>query len=203
MVGWSRRAAVAAALVCASIALPAQATVLMEMSIEALTASADLVVTVEVGEQWSQLDEGDQRVRTYTRVQVSDVVHRVGGDERLGAQLVVQQEGGHLGDWGVHVAGNAQLATGQTALLFLTRDEAGGFYHVLGMEQGMYRVDTDETGAQIVHRAATVPVVVQNISGTNLFVEHPIARWDGHALETLLSEVRSAAGAARETEVPR
>jgi hypothetical protein len=180
-----------------AVGLPglANATVLLSMTVEELTAQSDLVVIAEVEDQHVAWDDAVQRVRTYTRVRLRD---RVAGEgaEAAGDTLLIVQEGGFLEDFGMAVAGNAHLVPGEVAVLFLTRAEDASHYFVFGMEQGKYRVEADEAGAQRVTRAVTVPVVVQEIDGTSLLVERPVAELDGQPLDALLTRIRGAAEVA-------
>lgn len=187
----------ALAVLAVLIALPglAGATVLLSMTVEELTAQSDLVVIAEVEEQRVAWDEDVQRVRTYTRVRLRE---RVAGEgaEGVGDSLLIVQEGGFLEDFGMAIAGNAHLVPGEVAVLFLTRAEDASHYFVFGMEQGKYRIEGSEAGEARVTRAVTVPVVVQEIDGTSLLVERPVAELDGQPLEALLTRIRGAAEVA-------
>lgn len=180
-----------AGLAAALLAASAQATVLTQMSVQELTQQADLVVIAQVQDQWVQWHEDIGRVRTYTRVRLLDVLVRDLGTEQAGTEVVIAQEGGFLEDqdWGVYVAGNARLAVGEVAVLFLTRGE---YYYVLGMEQGKYSVSADADEIERVYRTATVPVMVQQVDGTQLFIERPVAPLDGRPLSELLEAIGQA-----------
>jgi hypothetical protein len=188
--------AVSAALACVVfLAASAEATVLLDLSIEELTAGSDLVVTAEVVEQWVQLDEVDGHIRTYTRVQIADVYLLRDGEEAPGLELVIAQEGGFLEDMGTFVAGNADLTVGERALLFLTR--GADVYFIFGMELGKYTIVPGQDGIDLVHRPSTVPVIRQGIDGTQLMVERPIVEHEGTTLEALRVTIESVGESVR------
>jgi hypothetical protein len=170
----------------------AEATILIQMSIEELTTSADVVVTVEVLDQWAAVDDDTGRLQTYTRVAITSVLANPEGSERVGDSLIVAQEGGQLDDWGIHVAGNAQLAVGEEALLFLLRGD--GEYYVQGMEQGKYGISRGggPEDVPLVYRESTVPVVVRGIMGTSRLVEQPTVEMNGRPLDELTQRILDA-----------
>ena len=168
-----------------------EATILLDMSIEELTTHADCVVIADIEGQWVEFDDEASQTHTFTTFRVVEVIH-VGAE--MGAAPssgIIEQEGGFLGDRGVHVAGNAALVPGERALLFLTRGE---YFYVLGMEQGKYAIDVDDDAVERVYRSSTVPVMTQRISGTEYVVEQPTAPFDGSTLEDLVTQIRTAGG---------
>ena len=170
----------------------AEATILIQMSIEDLAQSADLVVTVEVNDQWCAVDDDTGRLQTYTRVEITGVLVNPRGDEGVGNSLIVAQEGGQIDDWGIYVAGNAQLTVGEEALLFLLRGD--GEYYVQGMEQGKYGIShaSGPEDVPLVYRESTVPVIVRGIMGTSRLVEQPTVEMNGRPLDELTQRILDA-----------
>jgi hypothetical protein len=186
-----RRAALffTALIFAAAVPVVARATVLMHLSIEDLSAQADLVVIAQVLDRRAGWDVQAHSVRTWTRVRVVEEIAGVGPDEQRGKDIVIEQEGGFLADFGVYVPGNAPLAIGERALLFLIRGADRYFIH--GMELGKLTVLADRRGVDRVTRTATVETAARNGDGMRILAPelHSIR---GVALRSLLARVRRA-----------
>jgi hypothetical protein len=161
-------------------------TILWHMTIEDLTASSDVVVIADVTDQWVEWDAQAGQIHTYTRVRIERVLSPDATPEEPGAEVVIEQDGGFLAEWGVRVAGNAVLVPGERALLFLRRGE---HYYVHGMEQGKYTIVQTEGDVPRVLRPATVPVAFQPIQGTSLQIEMPVVEMNGRTLDEMLRRV--------------
>jgi hypothetical protein len=162
------------------------ATILWHMTIEDLTASSDVVVIADVQDQWVEWDHEDHQIHTYTRVRIERVLTPEATPESEGVEVVIEQDGGFLADWGVEVAGNAILVPGERALLFLLRGE---HYYVHGMEQGKYTIVQASGDVPRVLRPATVPVATQPLVGTHLQIERPVVEMNGRTLDEMLRRV--------------
>ena len=131
----------------ASLLIPAaaQATLLVYLSDEDLTAEADAVVQGEVLSVESYRDARRDRVFTWVTLGVSEYLKGHGPDE-----VIVRVAGGVVGDLEYRVLGAPQFTVGEEVVLFLqARTDANG---VVGMIQGKLRVTTDERGEKWVTR---------------------------------------------------
>lgn len=154
---WMWFLSVAALVMCAAVA---SATTVRSLSLEELTAQADLIVQARVVSQHS-FKEGP-RGWIYTASQI-EVVDSFKGKAAPGDLLLVRQLGGQVEQEVMTLEGNAQLNQGEEVILFLDRDEQEPQRHyVVGLAQGKYSVD--RSGAQ--------PVVRRNQDGT----KQPTAR---------------------------
>jgi len=85
---------------------------------------------------WEDVDNNKgRRIVTYTRLRIDRVV-----DGNPQAEVWVRTLGGHVGDIGQHVDGEAVLMPSKPGLFFL-RDIPGGTLAVVGMSQGHYPLE--------------------------------------------------------------
>ena len=105
------------------------------LSLEELAAASTHVVVARALDRHSQWEElgGGRRIVTYTRVRVERSI--VGAP---GSEIVVRTLGGAVDGIGQSVSGEAQLALGKPALLFVAQGE--GALVVAGMAQGHYPI---------------------------------------------------------------
>jgi hypothetical protein len=159
----------------------AEASVSRLLTLDELVASSTYVVVGTAGERrsvWEELPSG-RRIVTYTRVAIERAA--VGSP---GQEIWVRTLGGTVDKIGQAVPGEAQLTTGQRAMLFLAH--VNGVVVVTAMAQGHYPVITDEKG---VVRLAPSP-------DTGMLVPRPgpsigaRERLVGSALEDALSLVQ-------------
>lgn len=113
----------------------AEASVSVLMSLDELSSLSNRVVVGVARERTSRWEElaGSRRIVTYTRVQVTRTVF---GEES--ADIWVRTLGGVVDKIGQSVAGEAQLALGEEAFLFLA--DVDGVDVVTGRAQGHYRL---------------------------------------------------------------
>ena len=164
----------------------AEATVLRDLSLEDLTAQADVVLIGDIGKVRSLRDTKGQ-IWTETAVEVEKTVKgRTKGDK-----ILIRQQGGTIGDVVSRVDGNARLLTGETALLFLKR--SGGFHYTVGMELGKFDVYEDATRERRVRRSSTVPVAkTARDSHGEMSLGHASVRHNGVTLLEILADIRRA-----------
>lgn len=120
---------------------PAEASISVLLSLDELVAASALVVVGTPGErrsQWEEMPSG-KRIVTYTTVKVDRSITGSAGSE-----IVVRTLGGTVGDIGQAVSGEAQLARGSKAVLFLMK--RGDVTMVTGMAQGHFPVVNDDKG---------------------------------------------------------
>lgn len=116
----------------------ARAAVSIQLSMDELIAASSYVVVATATERRSQWEEigGSRRIVTYTRLSIDRVV--AGQPD---GEVWVRTLGGVVDDIGQYVSGDAQLALGTQAMLFLT--QARTAVVVAGMAQGHYPIVND------------------------------------------------------------
>jgi hypothetical protein len=137
--------AVGFALLVSLWAASAQATVLVPMDTQELTARADRVLLGVVESQESHWTSDHQAIYTDVTVRVTTSYK---GGAAPGERVVVRREGGNLDGLGMRVFGAAQFAVGEEVVLF-TEKRAGVAYTV-GMTQGKLHVYQDADGVKRV-----------------------------------------------------
>lgn len=124
-----------ALLVAIAWATATTATTLVPMDVPALTRASDLVARVRVSSSHARWAT-PRRLVTVAECEVLEVLS--GGPLRT---LKVVTPGGELAEWGQHVAGSAELAVGEEAVLFLHRvARSTDVFEVTGMAQGKWTV---------------------------------------------------------------
>jgi hypothetical protein len=94
--------------------LTSLASTVLPHSLEERARRSQRVAVVQVLERWTELQADGHALKTFTRVLVGQDVR--GGGPR---ELVIVQLGGVFGPRRVQVAGDADFAVGETALVFL------------------------------------------------------------------------------------
>jgi hypothetical protein len=117
----------------------AAASTFVELSVADLVERSTAVIAgtpVESTSLWEDSDGGrGRRIVTYTRVHVDRTV-----DGPPAAEVWVRTLGGHVGDVGQHVDGEAVLVSGHPGLMFL-RSREDGTHAIVGMSQGHYPLE--------------------------------------------------------------
>lgn len=117
----------------------AEASTSIEMTVPDLVARSTLVAAGTPFESTSVWEDADnskgRRIVTYTRLRIDRMV-----DGNPQAEVWVRTLGGHVGDIGQHVDGEAVLMPSRPGLFFL-RDLPGGTHAVVGMSQGHYPLE--------------------------------------------------------------
>jgi len=103
-------------------------------------------------------DIGDTRhIVTYTRLRVEDPIFGDTGE----TEILVRTLGGHVGELGEIVHGEAQLALNESCVVFL-RANADGIEQVTEMAQGHYPLLADSGGALRLQASRNMPRLVGN-----------------------------------------
>jgi hypothetical protein len=92
--------------------------------------------------EWATIGT-QRRIVTYTRVRFDELFT---GLEPKDSELMVRTLGGHVGDIGQIVHGEAMLRVNEACVLFLRKDDAD-FEQVAEMAQGHYPIRADAAGA--------------------------------------------------------
>jgi hypothetical protein len=120
----------------------ARAAVSVLLSLDELLGASAHVVVVTAGESrsvWEDLP-GGRRIVTYTKLQVE----RSLGGASPGEAVEVRTLGGVVGSIGQAVEGDAKLAKGERAVVFLGKGERA--FVVAGLAQGHFPLRADEKG---------------------------------------------------------
>jgi len=123
----------------------ARAAVSVLLSLDELLGASAHVVVVTAGESrsvWEDLP-GGRRIVTYTKLQVE----RSLGGAAPGEAVEVRTLGGVVGSIGQAVEGDAKLAKGERAVVFLAKlAKAERAFVVAGLAQGHFPLRADEKG---------------------------------------------------------
>lgn len=145
----SRATLVSVALLCvAAVAPGARATLMPTFALSGLVHEAHAVVRGQVIDEEVVYDARFRRVYTHSVVRVEETLS---GAAAPGDVIVVRQVGGLLD--GVHsqVVGTARLDLGDEVVLFARTD--GAYHYLIGMAQGLFRIERGPGGATEVLRS--------------------------------------------------
>ncbi|HEY3593297.1 MAG TPA: hypothetical protein VGL13_05470 [Polyangiaceae bacterium] len=145
----------------------AAASTFVELTVADLVSGSMYVVCGTPQDRMSVWEDSDgargRRIVSYTRVRVDQVV-----DGAPAAEIWVRTLGGTVGDLGQRVEGEAVLAPGQPALMFLAARQ-DGTHSVVGMSQGHFpleaavgepmKVSASRVSARLVPRLGNAPLV--------------------------------------------
>lgn len=123
-------------LTASFVPVSTHATVLMNWDVQTLTAKSDLIVLATVVSK--QSFAADNTVMTRTKLRVQRVLK--GGPTN---EIEILQLGGRLGARIVDVPGDAELAEGETYLLFTAQPTGQPYRSLVGMGLGAQRLDGD------------------------------------------------------------
>jgi len=106
---------------------------MLGISTEQLTRESDAVVQGEVTEKTSHWSDDGRTILTTVRIVPAEVVRgRLDGQE-----LVLEYEGGEVGDVGLKVSDSVSFEQGEHVLVFV-RMKSKGLHEVVGRAQGKY-----------------------------------------------------------------
>ncbi len=146
-------------LSCFAVALaafmspPAFATTVIEIDLDKMTSSSDVVVHGRVRDAHVEAVAGNERhLRTVVEI---DVVELLKG-ERTRTSVRLELPGGRLGKWAMHIPGMPTFTTGEELVLFLealpaTSTRPDGFA-ITGLSQGKFVVTSNEASVKQVKR---------------------------------------------------
>lgn len=109
----------------------ASASVVLQQSIEELTADSGLIVRGTVGGVESRWDREHRRIRTYVEIRITE-----GLKGRASQVIWVRQPGGIVGDVGQRVEGAAVFEPGEDVVLFLQPRAEEAVFVPSGMAAG-------------------------------------------------------------------
>jgi hypothetical protein len=170
-----------------AVASPAGATVVVDQSLEELTASASLVIRGTAGPSEAKWDERRKRIQTWTTVRVTEVLKG-----EAGASVRVRQPGGIVGEVGQLVEGAVRFQPDEEVLLFLEHPGDNGWVYVVsGMSLGKFSIQRGPLGAP--------PRAIRDTKGVGLYaprkglVRRPGGPEDAGPVDALVERIRRAA----------
>ncbi len=142
----------ALAVVAGSVA---QATVVVPTDLKKLTTSAQAIAHGRVTAVRSQWAAAAQRIETIVTLEVADYLKG-----NLGAQFIFRVPGGKVGYLRSVTLGAPELREGDEVVVFV--DATGpAIPHVVGFNQGVFRVTTEASSGRRVIASPLVPVNVR------------------------------------------
>jgi hypothetical protein len=168
----------------ASIALLAEATTLVRMDLEELTAAADVVARARCLENRAQWDAGE----IYTLTQF-EVVEQLKGSAP--EQITVKLIGGRLGNLVSKVDAVPRFQAGEEVFLFL-EPKASGDWGVIGWVQGTFRIERNPRTEQ--------ETVTQDTSAARIFDPQTREFRSGGIRKLPVAEFRAHVAAAIERQ---
>lgn len=142
----------------------AAATSVLPLGLERLHGDAKLIFLGECLSNSVELDHQSARVVTYTTFEVLETYKG-----KLEHTHTIKQIGGNLpGDLNVHIPGVPQFEVGKRYVIFLPPASKLGFSSPVGLQQGMFRMKTDDTGTQIVSNGRDVGDLMENMAQSRM-----------------------------------
>jgi hypothetical protein len=170
--------------VALSLAMPreSEATVVVPLTREELTAQSDFVVRATVLSRRSGWNEDRSQIVTWTRVRVTEYLKGAGASE-----LIIRQFGGEVDGLASEIPGDARLVPGQHAVLFLRQGE--GVVFLTSLAQSVFFVTIGPDRGPIVRRELGGLSFARWVNGRMALAEPPTEAPE--ALEQFVRSVRS------------
>ena len=182
------RSALAFAIATTGLASQASATTLIRAGLEGLVRGNQTVVVAEVREAHSYWNEDNTFILTDVRLAATEVLK---GDPR-DTDLTITILGGSVGDLTTLIVGGAELAPGQSYVLFLNEDGLPGVQRVLTVRehsQGVFDVVKARDGYRAISQANRHPLQPDALG----FVDPPGGA-KGVPLAAMIQSIRDIAG---------
>jgi hypothetical protein len=144
--------------VTAAVVAPASATTLIRQSLDELVASNAAIVVGEVVDTSSHWNVDGTFIVTDVRVAVQDVIKGNPKDREINFTIM----GGTVGDLTTLIVGGAQLAPGNSYVLFLNEEELPGRQRALTVRdhvQGVFDLRIAKDGLRAVSQAVGHPLL--------------------------------------------
>jgi len=113
------------------------------LSTEELTKASDIVIVGEVENTEAQWSKDGKTIFTSAYILINTVIKGMTSQ----ARIIVEYEGGEIGDIGLKVSDQSPLLKGEKVILFLrsgkSKKDGGGAYNIVGKGQGKYLIDAD------------------------------------------------------------
>jgi len=116
--------------------------IMKAMSTEELVRTSEIVVIGEVEDVKAQWSKDGKTIFTSASIVISDVIRGKIDQEKI----IVECEGGEVGDIGLKVSDVSPLRKGEKVILFLKSGKSkkeGVVHNIVGKAQGKYTIDAD------------------------------------------------------------
>ena len=155
----------------------AQASSMLGMDLEMLSAGADRILVGRVEKTESRFLS---RASKYIVTDVTVVTERQLLGAPASSRVVIRQLGGTVGKLGQRVFGEASYNVGERVMLFAVRRQ--GVFYTLGMAQGVLHIHADEQGVARIENGSVQAELLGPASRAVV---------QGRRLEDVVSRVRS------------
>lgn len=167
---------------------PADASVVIALDLQELTAEADRIVVGQV--VWAEpIRIANGMIRTRYRVQVEQDL-RGSGDR----EIIVETLGGQIGRLAMRVEGAPSFLLGDRAVVFV-REDGNAIFQPVGMAQGVMRVERENGRDMVVPSRRGMLLVQPDEGGALVKSAGPLA--ERERLDLFLSRVREIIEAQR------
>ena len=189
MLSVARGAAAGVTLVCILMAsVPADASVVIALDLQELTAEADRIVVGRV--VWVEpIRTGNGMIRTRYRIRVEQDL-RGSGDR----EIIVETMGGRIGRLAMRVEGAPSFVLGDRAVVFV-RGSGDAIFRPVGMAQGVMRIERETGRDMVVPNRRGALLVRPDARGTLVKSAGPLNQRE--RLDVFLSRVREIIEAER------
>jgi hypothetical protein len=130
------------------VAAPASTTVIQYLDIEQMSELADVITTGEVERVQASWNDAHTKIYTRITVRTEEVIK---GDRELDT-VTLKLIGGKVGEHVARLPGTPVFEPGDEVLLFLEAREDQDGYLVLGLFQGLYRLDDDTDSDDLLYQ---------------------------------------------------
>ena len=156
----SRKLSALAIPVLILCSLQAAATSVLPISLERMTAAADLIFHGRAVGNEVRLDPVSGRVATFTRFEVLELIKGKAGETHT-----IKQIGGQLPGSNVRqvIHGVPQFSTGEEYVVFLPKASGLGFSSPIGLSQGKFDIHKLD-GRSVIKRRGAIDAVVNTTS---------------------------------------
>lgn len=108
---------------------------------------------------WAEMERRLGRPFTHWKLQISEQFT----GPSLGAEVIIRQPGGEIGEMGYRVAGSANFSVGEEVFVTVRETDEPGIKEVVGLSSGKYKVD--KTNGEKIQNGIGFPV---QVNGKNL-----------------------------------
>lgn len=124
------------------VVMPAGATTLVRMSLSQLSQASSTIIQGHVLSAEARWNQNHTRIMTFTTIALDQTLKG-----QAPSTLTIEQPGGTIGNFHVHVPGTAYLRPQTEYILFLEPGGTPQTFHVVGMMQGALRVVQNRKGS--------------------------------------------------------
>ena len=139
-------AGLTALVLAALVAAPASTTTLLRFDVEQMSAIASVIAVGEV--EGVEAAWNNAHTKIYTRVAIKPTEVLKGGRD-LGV-LTVKMIGGRIGEDLARLPGTPAFERGERVLVFLEPRDDGDGYLIVGLFQGLFRLQKDAQGDDLL-----------------------------------------------------